>query len=84
MSHIEVDVIGLVLYAMFFVLVGFRVRPFFNSGQSASPLSSTDRLKLAFHICLMSSALLELGAYHCMPLFDVPYMAKGCSGCKWR
>lgn len=54
----NVDVMGLVLYSLFLLLVCWRVRPFLVGHES---LSSTDCIKLGFHICLLGSALLELG-----------------------
>lgn len=57
----EVDIVGIVLYSMFFLLVCWRVKPFFARHEG---LSQTDRLKLGFHACLLGSALLELGENH--------------------
>ncbi|CAM9186311.1 unnamed protein product [Sphacelaria rigidula] len=56
----EVDVVGIILYSMFFLLVCWRVKPFFGRHEG---LSQTDRLKLGFHACLLGSALLELAHY---------------------
>lgn len=59
MAHeYEADVCGIVLYTLFFALVLVRTRPFLVDGRS---LSSTDRIKLAFHLCLLGSSLLEIG-----------------------
>lgn len=58
MPHDPADVCGIVLYTSFFGLVCFRTLPFLADGCS---LSSTDRIKLAFHLCLVLSALLEIG-----------------------
>lgn len=52
------DICGAVLYAVFFAVVCVRTRPFLAGGQ---PLSSTDRIKLAFHLCLVASSLLDIG-----------------------
>lgn len=54
------DVCGIVLYSLFFLLVCARVRPFFADGGGRA-LSSTDGIKLAFHLCLLASSLLEIG-----------------------
>lgn len=62
------DVCGIVLYSLFFILVCARVRPFFVDGGRS--LSSTDAIKLAFHLCLLGSSLLEIGkGYTCFPLW---------------
>lgn len=52
------DICGAVLYTLFLALVCARTRPFLAGGQS---LSSTDRIKLAFHLCLVASSLLDIG-----------------------
>ncbi|CAM9314223.1 unnamed protein product [Ectocarpus sp. 8 AP-2014] len=54
------DVCGIVLYTLFFGLVCIRTRPFLTDRRS---LSSTDRIKLAFHVCINTSALLEIVHY---------------------
>lgn len=52
------DLIGIFLYTLFFGLVCFRLQPFLVDWRS---LSSTDVIKLCFHVCLGLSALLEIG-----------------------
>lgn len=52
------DLCGIFLYTLFFGLVCFRVQPFLVDWRS---LSSTDVIKLCFHVCLALSALLEIG-----------------------
>lgn len=52
------DLCGIFLYTLFFGLVCFRVQPFLVDWRS---LSSTDMIKLFFHVCLGLSALLEIG-----------------------
>lgn len=52
------DICGIVLYTLFFGLVCVRTQPFLKDGRS---LSSTDRIKLAFHLCINLSNLLEIG-----------------------
>lgn len=52
------DLCGIFLYTLFFGLVSFRVQPFLVDWRS---LSSTDVIKLCFHVCLGLSALLEIG-----------------------
>lgn len=59
------DVCGIVLYTLFFGLVCVRTRPFLTDRRS---LSSTDRIKLAFHVCINTSALLEIGEQAVVPL----------------
>lgn len=55
------DLCGIFLYTLFFGLVCFRVQPFLVDWRS---LSSTDVIKLCFHVCLGLSALLEIGERH--------------------
>lgn len=57
MAANEVDIVGIVLYMLFLLLVCWRVKPFFVEER----LSSTDKIKLGFHTCLLGSSLLELG-----------------------
>lgn len=52
------DLCGIFLYTLFFGLVCFRIQPFLVEWRS---LSSTDMIKLCFHVCLGLSALLEIG-----------------------
>lgn len=52
------DICGAILYTLFFALVCVRTKPFLAGGQS---LSSTDGIKLAFHLCLVASSLLDIG-----------------------
>ncbi|CAM9190641.1 unnamed protein product [Scytosiphon promiscuus] len=54
------DICGIVLYTLFFGLVCVRTQPFLKDGRS---LSSTDRIKLAFHLMLNLSNLLEIVHY---------------------
>lgn len=59
MAHANpADLCGIFLYTLFFGLVCFRVQPFLVDWRS---LSSTDMIKLFFHVCLGLSALLEIG-----------------------
>lgn len=62
MAPNQVDLCGIVLYSLFFMLVCVRVRPFFGEGG----LSPTDRIKLGFHFALLGSSLLELGVECCI------------------
>lgn len=62
------DICGTVLYALFFMLVCARMRPFLVEGRS---LSSTDQIKLAFHVCLLGSSLLEIGMFRYLHLVQV-------------
>lgn len=52
------DICGAVLYTSFFFLCAARTRPFIIERVS---LTSTDRIKLAFHLSLIASSLLEIG-----------------------
>eukprot|EP00752_Nemacystus_decipiens_P004084 g3738.t1 len=54
------DLCGIFLYTLFFGLVCFRLQPFLVDWRS---LSSTDVIKLCFHVCLGLSSLLEIVDY---------------------